>query len=449
MRFRLQTINNICGRLGIINEIERLPTFQMETPNLLFYTNGGCIPHLTHDVILMLTSDVLPLQIPLDNIYHATEAIIKLDVSVNTFIGLPEYLSFCTLQDPTTTVKQGYHKENVATIWSKHGKQFITKARHMELMESLKPDMYISLCDGDTNINSSKKRILNSARTTNEAFRYCYDQHVSSPTLCKKALIAPIEGGYDLTTRELCAKYLSNFPVVGYLIDGLYSDGASVHKIPFHSVEKIIDHTLKYIPVERLRIIQGAWEPQSILKMIKLGVDLFDTSFPCLNAENGCALVFNFNVENLFSENVQLVNLYHSKNENNIWKKELNNKNEYKSNSCVSNRDNKLNENNKISDGVQFKNNVNDEQNNTSKKNFVSPYSISLYDTKYFDDFTPIIENCLCLTCRKHTKAYVHHLLITKELLGMVLLMIHNLHHYMEFFRYIREHLRRNIGKCD
>lgn len=51
----------------------------------------------------------------------------------------------------------------------------------MELMESLKPDMYISLCDGDTNINSSKKRILNSARTTNEAFRYCYDQHVSSP----------------------------------------------------------------------------------------------------------------------------------------------------------------------------------------------------------------------------------------------------------------------------
>lgn len=44
MRFRLQTINNICGRLGIINEIERLPTFQMETPNLLFYTNVSNIP---------------------------------------------------------------------------------------------------------------------------------------------------------------------------------------------------------------------------------------------------------------------------------------------------------------------------------------------------------------------------------------------------------------------
>lgn len=41
---------------------------------------------------------------------------------------------------------------------------------------------------------------------------------------------------------------------------------------------------------------------------------------------------------------------------------------------------------------------------------------------RYFESFEPLKDACTCLTCRKHTKSYVHHLLVSNELLGPLLL---------------------------
>jgi len=54
-------------------------------------------------------------------------------------------------------------------------------------------------------------------------------------------------------------------------------------------------------------------------------------------------------------------------------------------------------------------------------------------------DVSPILLNCTCFTCKNHTRAYLHHLLNTHEMLADVLLSIHNLHHYLLFFEKIRE----------
>ncbi|KAI4482365.1 hypothetical protein M0804_008916 [Polistes exclamans] len=67
---------------------------------------------------------------------------------------------------------------------------------------------------------------------------------------------------------------------------------------------------------------------------------------------------------------------------------------------------------------------------------------LKISEKSYKDDFSPICEHCECLTCKNHTRAYLHHLHITKELLGMVLLMIHNMHHYIEFFKAIRQSIK-------
>ncbi len=50
---------------------------------------GGCIPHLTHDVMQMLSSKSMPLQFPLSNIYRAVDAIERSDMSLDSFVGLP------------------------------------------------------------------------------------------------------------------------------------------------------------------------------------------------------------------------------------------------------------------------------------------------------------------------------------------------------------------------
>lgn len=51
------------------------------------------------------------------------------------------------------------------------------------------------------------------------------------------------------------------------------------------------------------------------------------------------------------------------------------------------------------------------------------------------------MEGCGCYCCRNHKRAYLHHLLVTNELLAGVLLMIHNTAHYQGFFCALREAL--------
>ena len=42
---------------------------------------------------------------------------------------------------------------------------------------------------------------------------------------------------------------------------------------------------------------------------------------------------------------------------------------------------------------------------------------------RYAEEFKPIMDNCKCYSCLHHTRAYIHHLLVTKELLAHTLLM--------------------------
>jgi len=60
---------------------------------------------------------------------------------------------------------------------------------------------------------------------------------------------------------------------------------------------------------------------------------------------------------------------------------------------------------------------------------------------RYRDDFRPLVEGCGCYCCKNHQRAYLHHLLVTNELLAGVLLMIHNTSHYQSFFGALREAL--------
>lgn len=60
---------------------------------------------------------------------------------------------------------------------------------------------------------------------------------------------------------------------------------------------------------------------------------------------------------------------------------------------------------------------------------------------RYQDDFRPLVEGCGCYCCKNHQRAYLHHLLVTNELLAGVLLMIHNTAHYHGFFGALREAL--------
>ncbi len=62
----------------------------------------------------------------------------------------------------------------------------------------------------------------------------------------------------------------------------------------------------------------------------------------------------------------------------------------------------------------------------------------NLKNAKFKEDFTPLDANCSCYTCQSFTRAYVSHLLRSRELLAYTLLSIHNITELVHFTQRIR-----------
>ena len=56
----------------------------------------------------------------------------------------------------------------------------------------------------------------------------------------------------------------------------------------------------------------------------------------------------------------------------------------------------------------------------------------------YREDFTPLLENCDCYTCENYTKAYMHHLFKSNEILALTLMSLHNEHFIIKLVDDIR-----------
>lgn len=62
----------------------------------------------------------------------------------------------------------------------------------------------------------------------------------------------------------------------------------------------------------------------------------------------------------------------------------------------------------------------------------------------YERDFTPLDSECDCYTCRNYTKAYLRHLVKTKEILGVRLLSIHNLYFLSKLMVRVRKEIEND-----
>jgi queuine tRNA-ribosyltransferase len=60
-------------------------------------------------------------------------------------------------------------------------------------------------------------------------------------------------------------------------------------------------------------------------------------------------------------------------------------------------------------------------------------------NARYADDPGPLDPACSCLACTGHSRAYLHHLFRTQEMLGPILLTWHNIAYYQCLMRGIRE----------
>lgn len=69
---------------------------------------------------------------------------------------------------------------------------------------------------------------------------------------------------------------------------------------------------------------------------------------------------------------------------------------------------------------------------------------INLRNEKYKTDDRPIEPGCDCPACRNHSRAYIRHLLVSGEMLGLRLMVLHNLRFYNRMMEEIREAIEQN-----
>lgn len=375
MKFHILTPQRRAPRLGILRNINGKPDVEIQTPCALLHTQGGHIPHITHELFKLVSKESQILQVPLVSVCQFQETMQYYNGTISQFIGNKNSLIFLTVNDPSDLTKQGHHIKNKVPIWTKHGKMMIDSNMYMNLVESFQPDIYCLLSDSDTNITSAPKRITKAVEQTITFNKQCLEYHRKSEKLKGKFVIAPIAGGYCLKSRRKCIEAIAKngVDVEGFLIDGLHNNGPEVEFLPFNEIKCVISFIVDSMPSEKLCSIQGCWNPVNIVKLVQLGVDLFDTSYCRILTERSAAMTFTL------------------------------------------------------------------EENESSDS-----YEINLRHSTYTEDFNPIMDSCNCLTCREYSRSYIHHLLTVQELLGPILIMIHNIYHYLRLFKTIRKCISNN-----
>ncbi|MEE6473374.1 hypothetical protein FKM82_009985 [Ascaphus truei] len=241
-----------------------------------------------------------------------------------------------------------------------------------------------------------------------DAVLYCsiHDPVTVSPTgyntnkaLKRSVVIGAVEGGDVLEERLRSARETAKRPVGGFLLDGLQGDTMSRE-----TKLSLVSSVTAVLPEDKPRLIHGVGKPDEVLECIERGVDLFDSCFPYQVTERGCALYFNHS--------------YHPDPETAVLEKSEMHNVERNGDVATERVDPQI-----------------DESDMTS-------FEICLKEKRFREDLGPLLPGCTCYCCRNHSRAYVHHLLMSNELLAGILLMIHNFQHYFGFFRSAREALR-------
>lgn len=196
-------------------------------------------------------------------------------------------------------------------------------------------------------------------------------------------LIASLEGGLLLDPRTRCAQQSALVEdVSGFVLEGFhnYSTKSELFWDETHHLS-MLNNVVTCLPADKVRIVNGALHPLSILSLVKEGVDLFDTSYTFQVTERGGALSFPYQLDSK-----------------------------------------------SLPADVMFE--------------------LNIKESKYADQFVPLLDDCGCYTCQNFTRGYIHHLLSTKEMLAGVLLSIHNIHHYLRFFEQLRLYMRSSDGEA-
>ena len=75
---------------------------------------------------------------------------------------------------------------------------------------------------------------------------------------------------------------------------------------------------------------------------------------------------------------------------------------------------------------------------------FTSCGKIIIRNAPYAEDLGPLDAKCACYTCKNFSRAYLRHLFNAKEMLGLILLSLHNVYFFLDLMRQIRAAIKED-----
>ncbi|KAM9712990.1 queuine tRNA-ribosyltransferase accessory subunit 2 isoform 1-T1 [Menidia menidia] len=403
MKLELSHVVQGRSRLGVLKGLGKTGQHSLEVPGCLLYTHFGSVPHLTQDTLHYLNKLPSVTQVTLSNIAEHQDVLEEFKHGFRKFAGLHDTVLYCSLHDPAAACPTGYTTNKTVSVWGSGGRIELTVAKFMALQKTVQPDFYQSMADGETwQTNASHKRVRKSVDRTLAHLDECLLVQQKSQELDGVEMFGVVEGGDILEERIRSARETAKRPVAGFCLDGLQT-GSMDQALR----TQMITAVAKELPEEKPRLLQGVGRPDEVLACVEAGVDLFESFFPFQVTERGCALCFRFDISPDPERAGRAPPTVLGPNEE-----------EHAAGETQQNGDLDCD------DQTQM-----------------TCFEMNLKDKRFQDDFRPLMEGCGCYCCKNHQRAYLHHLLVTNELLAGVLLMIHNTSHYQSFFGALREAL--------
>lgn len=308
----------------------------------------------------------------------ATDFVRAKRTTFRAFLGLDDAQLVLTARDYVTQSNPPATKAGFA-VETCNGRRTVSPREYMEVAQLLRPELVVPLAD-EIACSFGNNRQRAAIQSTLDWLDACLSHR--SEDGARAHVCGVILGGADERLRRLSAAETVRRDVQAVLISGL--DSCDCPETRGRLIDVVVDEvTASASPSAAAvpRLVSGVGEPLHILDAVGRGIDGFVSTYPAALTKNGAALIF--------------------------WL-----------------------------DAAE------DDALERTRERDRSGALLHLRERRFERDFRPLLAGCDCFTCKQYTRAYVHHLLNVREILGDVLLYLHNLHQYYRFFRIIRREIK-------
>jgi len=215
--------------------------------------------------------------------------------------------------------------------------------------------------------------------------------------------------------------------VAGFSLLGFHNNGSDAENLADEDCwEQCVQSSLSPLPSSLPRFAFGGYSPRTLISLVGMGLDVFDSSYASMAADRGVALLLNRSEDAKYNCD---------QDEEPVVEK---NEGERKENEEKSAKRFKSDE--KLDKVILSKQEKKETERKQKCEEVERPHEMNLHLPKYLHSHTVLQEGCCCYTCSKgYTRSYMHHLANSNEMELEVLLSMHNLHEWICFFGRIRE----------